>query len=308
MSEPQGPSEWPRFQPPPPPAPGAEGPTGPHRGRRLLALGVAAVLVAGAVVGTVLATSGSSGPSPEHAVVTSAQSSLADKTADVQLSLSVEGSSLGSLAATGSGAIDFSSGASQLQLTYSGLKSLSGDQLTEISTGGTDYVSVPLVAQLLPGKSWISVDDGDASSLTPGVTDPADILGMLEAEGASVDPLGPSTLGGDTVEGYKVSISSSTIDQGVGQSGLPAGLQKAVQGIIGTNGVTLEVYVGTDGLVREIQVPLDLTVGGSPLTAEVTLDFTQYGTPVTIVAPPASEVVSLSQFEQALGSGGGSDS
>ncbi len=278
---------------------------GPSRRRPLvisvLSLAIVAVVIAGVLVGL----SGGSG-SPAQSVLASAQNSAADKTADVQLSIDVNGISSSAVTATGTGSIDFSSGESQMTLQYSGLPGLSGTQLTEISTADTLYVSVPGISTALPGKSWVSEPISGSNSLTPGTTNPADILGMLESQGDTVQPLGPSTIGGDAVQGYQVSINPSSINQRLGQSQLPANIQKAVGNILGANGIHLDVYVGdANGLVREITLPLSTSAGGKSITARVTVDLTHYGTPVTITAPPPGEVATIQQWQAALGSQGG---
>lgn len=70
--------------------------------------------------------------------------------------------------------------------------------------------------------------------------------------------------------------------------------------MFGTAGIQLSVFVGdATHLVHRITFTMHLTVQSTSVAAQATEDLGNYGTPVSISAPPADLVVSLQQFEQA---------
>jgi len=303
--------------PPPAPIPTVMAPTvmaptgaaGPPRRSRFALVTAAAVLVVAAVVGIVVGTSGGShgtpapGRAPGAAVLDAIDSTLGAKTAALHLSMVMDVPGAGQITATGDGQIDFSSDSSQLTVGYQGIPTLGTTKMTEIYTGGSMYLSMPQITTLLPGKSWIAVPVG-SSSAAPGSSNPAAMFQILRSQGDQVTPLGPSTIDGAPVEGYHVVVTQADVQRGLTHSSLPASMVQSVESELGSAGMDMDVYVDSStGLMRRMDATLHLTVSGQPVSATVTEDTTDYGTPVSIAAPPADQVASFQQFAQgALGS------
>ena len=174
--------------------------------------------------------------------------------------------------------------------------------------GGNLYLSMPGISQLVSGKSWVSTPLG-TDSITPGSSNPGSMLQLLASQGNTVTPLGPSTIEGTAVHGYDVVISTADLSRELSRLNLPASLDQQMQTVFGSAGLRMTVYVGdaTD-LIREFDFTMNLSVGGSTVSAVETEDITSYGVPVAITAPPADQVLSLQQFEAAAASAEGSSS
>ena len=70
--------------------------------------------------------------------------------------------------------------------------------------------------------------------------------------------------------------------------------------MFGSAGIQMSVYVGdATHLLRRITFSMHLSIRSAVVSAQATEDISNYGAPVSISAPPADQVVSLQQFEQA---------
>ena len=61
----------------------------------------------------------------------------------------------------------------------------------------------------------------------------------------------------------------------------------------------LKVFIDHTGLLRSLSVQLNESGTAGAVTLHETLDFSDYGAPVTVAAPPADQVASFAQFLQA---------
>ncbi len=277
--------------------------------RRVGLVAAAAVVLVVAVVGIVAGTTSGSrtgpgstraaGGAPNAAVLDAIDSTLGAKTADLRLTVAIDVPGEGQITASGDGQVDFSTDASQVTVAYQGLPSLGTLQMTEVYAGGSAYLSIPQISAALPGRSWISVPVG-ATSVAPGSSDPAAMFQILRSQGDQVTPLGASDVDGVPVDGYHVVITEAGLQRRLAASDLPAGVAQATESEVGPGGVTLDVYVDSStGLLTRMVIGLHLTLDGRSVTGTVTEDTSDYGVPVSITAPPADQVASLQQFEQA---------
>lgn len=176
------------------------------------------------------------------------------------------------------------------------------------------------------GKTWIEVDSsrlpsGAASSLGPfGAVagNPKSLLTSLTAIASSERKLGTSTIRGVPVTGYQLNIDPAKVE-----ARIPSAQRKSVgqlaQGL-GKGTLPVDVYVDGQNLLRRVQVAIGLPHSATGtlhlpagLRLTVTMDFYDFGVPVNVTAPPASQVVSGSQISgisesTAIGSAAGSAS
>jgi len=281
----------------------------PHRRRTMWLSGIAAaVLVVGgaAGVGAYVVLGGHSTASASEAVDNAATQSLNAQSADMALDLQVSAGGMNEHV-TGSGAFDFANHTGSMTLTIPTGSSQDTEQVLE--DGSTVYVSMPSVtAALLPGKSWISAD---ASAFTSGDTglgsgfngaeDPASVLHQLQSEGDAVTSLGPTTFDGSSVNEYSVTIPLSQLENSLGQ--LPAQERQLAAGFLPST-ITEKIYIGDDGLLRALVVPISFSFAGQSLSETLQMTLSNYGTPVSVTPPPADQVATLQQFEAAAGSSG----
>lgn len=192
----------------------------------------------------------------------------------------------------GSGAIDGTSGELTFSLGSQSMKEISleqnGDYVVYLRLGS-------LAAQLPAGKHWVALDVSklgkwaglDLGTLLSGSRlQPGDVLGMLGAEGAKVSKVGSDTVDGTATTHYRVTVDTAKALQA-------KGLSSPLLGGIATQIPTVpaDVWIGTDGLVHRVGISLS----GAPLHLAMRMDIYDYGTDVTITAPPSSDVFDATQ-------------
>lgn len=203
----------------------------------------------------------------------------------------------------GSGALDFTlSGTGEVDLPSKTLAlhvtaSVAGQKQTIVMemAGGTLYLDIPQIDKMDPGKTWVSVATAGTAATGIGSTigslgktaDPGGMLRFLRQSGGTVVSLGPSTLDGTSVVGYRVTMDATSLSKAAANGDLPSG---ALQG---ARTVSVAVYVGGH-LLRGLDVS---EAGKEAFTMNI--DFQDYGAPVTVQAPPAASVVPYKQIAKA---------
>ena len=194
--------------------------------------------------------------------------------------------------------------------------------MTEIFVPPTTYIKLPAADAggngLPKGKSWIALPDGtagdsaDGGLLGPldGGGDPADLLASLTAAASSVTKLGPSVIRGVPVTGFALKIDPAKA--GAKVPGADRAAEAAFLKSLGAAEIPVDVWVDGQNLVRRESLSLAMPGGsGAPGVTKLTwtTDFYDFGVPVRVSAPPASQVATKgSQFAVASGSGSGSGS
>jgi hypothetical protein len=273
------------------------------------------VLVAGMGAGVAIGVTSGGGqgggaagtPSAAHAVLTAARSSLAGQSADISLTMTMDVAGRGrdvTVTASGSGSVDFTTGDADSTITHQGTPELSGARIHEIATGGQNYLqfSGPAFAEFGLGDQWVATPAGSNSSAGDGglsQTDPSGMLQAMAAQGDTVTPTGSSTVDGQSVATYHVTIDTAAVQQRIGAANLPASEASAARQFLSGSDIELDVAVDpATSTVRQVRTDLTASLGGTAMTGTVVEDFTDYGTPVSVTAPPADQVISLQQFEQ----------
>lgn len=201
------------------------------------------------------------------------------------------------LAFSGSGQVDAANGA--LDMTMD-LGSLLPASLTQGAAATAEvrlvdkvaYVNLPFLASRLPsGKSWLKLDLGAlAGTAGLGSVDQADPQQYLQQLLASknTQKVGTDTIGGEQMTHYR-----TTIDPSARLGDLPANVRaqarKALQQL-GTKGIPADVWVDSNGLLRRESVSLAFGKALQGATMSMTMNLHDFGTAVTVSAPPADEV------------------
>ena len=302
--------------------------------RGLYTVGVM-IAAAAAAAGLLLVNRSSSQPSPVAFVTTSLQHMTAVKTADISVSGTIQAAGQ-STALNGTGQVNFATSAMTISLSAS-TGGRTATVLRAVLLNGNFYIAVgqagSSLRKLTGGREWIELP-GSQSSGSHGSA-PIVTPTMLKEPGVTVRALGSRVVDGVNCTGYAVtpSIHTHTMSPIVENTG--SGLSTVtVQGSLGglvKNPPTITVWIDAQGLVHEagfslqtsITIPansLSLLPGNSsntvpassssivprggpniPFLVNVTVDFTHLGTPVTITAPPPSDVTSLDTLLQNIG-------
>jgi len=240
---------------------------------------------------------------PRQAVLASVTSTESASSAALSLSVSVHGVlSLGgsttsgsttgktiSLDITGHGAFSFVNKTGDLTLDIPLLGQGSAGTVEIEQVGGQIYVSTPKLTSVDGGKQWVSFTlagfQQEVGSSDPLISladgNPTATLGLLESLTGTVTEAGKSDIDGVPTTEYQADLNlahpttSSTI------------ISSALAQTLGLSSVPVDVWVDSAGRAR--QVSTTFSVLGLTVTAQVGLN--SFGSPVSVTAPPADEVV-----------------
>jgi hypothetical protein len=169
----------------------------------------------------------------------------------------------------------------------------------------TVYIKLPAAAtaQLSGGKPWGRVAAGNPMAQALGATtqqaqqnDPSKILDQIQQAG-TITRSEQTTLDGQPTSHYWVDIDFAKAAASFGaNAGLPADQLQKLAGQIKT--IPVQLWLNSDSL--PVQITEDLTAisqaAGAPASAQpvnLTLRYSDWGTPVDVQAPPADQVGDL---------------
>jgi Protein of unknown function (DUF2510) len=273
--------------------------------RRGLIIAIAAVVVVLAGLGAYIGLNhhsskggGKHGNADKSATAAAATSTVHQKTAQVAISTKLSSSGLGQTDGPSAvGYFNLTKSQGTMTLTVPGAPP-PGTTLM-IFDKKTVYVNLgSQVSSVMPGKTWVSASILQVGSSTAGVGtslsgfeqmvgNPAGLLRQLKGKAAKVVVLGHSTFDGTAVQGYTVTFSSKE-------------LTKAAN-LVPASHTTETVYVASGNLIKAIVIPTTVSSGGQLINQNTYVVFSNFGAPVTATPPPPSEVVTLAQYQAAIG-------
>ncbi len=275
-------------------------------------LGAAALLAgcggAGSSIGSTTSTTASTTSSPSTVVLDAYQRTVAAKTADMTLSVAVSGGSTGAVSFSGTGQVDLTTGDAQFTLSLPTVGTITM-RILEPEL----YLQLPAseAAELPSGASWVSVDLDTVTKSLSGqslsqLSSSANLStdGLSYLEGVSAD--GVTTVGPATTDGVPTTEYSATVDLAKVGAQRSAAVRAALQRLEATVGLTsvpVQVWIDAQGQVRQEAFQETVTTGGATHTVSLTTGLSNFGTPVSVVAPPAGQVIPLSSL-----TGGSTDS
>ena len=252
-------------------------------------------------------------------VSAAAERSLAAKS--VKVTMTLMGTPVAEApAATGSGVIDLAHNRSRLSMNVPSSVGRGAQQDTVIYDNGTIYSSIPadFRKQIGTKAKWtkLILPAGAADSAIFGganfasLVDPKALLNSLRDVSKSVTVVGHPVIRGIKTTEYSASLDvSKAFPANDEPSPSPTGSNDtgfAQNDAMLPRAATATVFIGNDGLVYRIGEEMSLAT----LKLSGVIDFSDYGLPVDIKIPPASEVIDEKQmadlFEKKNSSGSGS--
>ena len=230
---------------------------------------------------------------------------------------------------SGEGAFDASSGRSSFALDMSSLAKLLGGlvaglggttpgglpdfddpkgwKIEVVQDGKVGYVRLPAIAGRLPdGKTWVK---GPAGEIKVGGfdfqqlesftrSDPRDVLEALRGVGGEIETVGTEELRGVETTHYRALVDPAQLANAKDLEGRSAS-QSLVDRLTTQPGlvdVPLDVWIDANGLVRKLTIAFSAEVPTTAESGDATMSFElwDYGEPVEIAVPPASEVANAS--------------
>ncbi len=269
--------------------------------KRYVILSACVVVVAVAVTITV---SPSATPSAAAATALRAAltSTLARNTVNISLDETVDVSNQ-SVNFTGGGQCDLQNDQCSESIASS---NLSGSQISEsvVLSGGVIYMKVLGAGATQAPTPWISMPlKGASSQQSEGLgSNPMAGLALLAKQGAAVTDEGMTSVNGENMHEYKVTISQSEEQKSIlkNAADLPKWLLKSAASLpLGP--ISLTVDINQSGDIGRLIIGISITADGQTVSVSGTETMTSYGGPVTIVVPPANQVTPVANLGSQLG-------
>jgi hypothetical protein len=274
--------------------------------KRGLGLVVLAAVVTLSACGSGSGSGTAATPTGHHAVeliASSADKAAAAKTARIggEVTVTTQG---GTKTLPLDGALDFGSGAFEFtyDLSKLGLPGASGAKIQARMVDGVMYMNLGDLAgsggkgleSMTGGKSWIKLDLGSLGLGAPGASgglsdaNPSGTLDLLRGAG-DVQKVGTETLRGVETTHYR-----ATIDPQQAVDKAPDALRGRVQqGLGAINGpIPVDVWIDGDGQARKIAMSVDAKTG----KIATSIEYYDFGTDVSVQAPPASDTFDFSDM------------
>jgi hypothetical protein len=175
---------------------------------------------------------------------------------------------------------------------------------SEIQHGSKVYVHYAALDRLHKKnkrvKSWVVVDSASSLGVNPATID---VLGIAEVRQlTNVRSLGHVTRGGVQVTRYSAALDLAKGSATPGLQQLMAHLPSALAALVFGGTEHFVISVGTDGYVHEITTTLGGTVAGTTLRIDIDIRQSDFNASPGAIAPPAaSNVMTIAQFDRALG-------
>jgi hypothetical protein len=267
-----------------------------------------------ALVGVSLATAACGGGAANalQSVASAASKTAGTQSAKFHMDVSETVGPIGPLHFSADGASDNTTHSADMTMDLSSIASLVGSQAGNpdqwkahviLDGSGSSpilYMQLPALDKYLNGKTWMKADLAalaqkagvDLGQLLQqaGSQDPTKALQMLESVG------NVSKAGTATIDGVDTTEYSGTIDVQKAAAALGPEVEKVLaQSSITT--IPVDVWIGSDGLVRRMHDTISYTENGMQATTDLTLDLTDFGTQVTVTPPPADQTVDVSTLK-----------
>ena len=175
-----------------------------------------------------------------------------------------------------------------------------------VTDGGDVYLQLGSLSTLLgaaTGQSWIKipVDSGAADAVGAPLGDGTEILKLLDQAG------GVKVVGTEPVRGVDTTHYQGTLDLASALAEVSADERAKAESELGKVGIDpsmasipVDVWIGSDGLVRRVQIGVSGLQPTTPSTASptgvggtLTMEFYDFGQPVDITVPPADQVLQV---------------
>jgi hypothetical protein len=175
-------------------------------------------------------------------------------------------------------------------------------QMALVLLDGVLYMKMP--AGMSPGgKPWIKIDSNDKSnpmaqalgSLTDQMRQNADPRRTLEQfqEAGTITSSAKEDLNGQETTHYKITVDVQKLAENQKDATLKSAMQDAIKS--GLKDFPVELWLDGDSLPARmsVQMPTADPTSGKAIPVKVQVDYTKWGDPVDIQAPPADQVGTL---------------
>lgn len=222
--------------------------------------------------------------------------SIGDKTADkssahMKLTADAAGQTI-----TGEGDVKFGAQDAAMSMDMS----TSEGDMSMVLLDAALYIKLP--QELEPGKAWIKIDSSSNSELAKALgsmteqmsknADPRATLKEFEKSGEITDSK-EEELDGQKTTHYTITVDVQKLADGQTDETMKAALEESIKG--GLKDFEVDVWVNEEEL--PVRIALDMPTPdpttGATTTVKMQIDYTKWGEPVEITAPPAEQIAEL---------------
>lgn len=258
-------------------------------------------LVAGPAVGSAVAA-----PDPGGAAVLAKafKATTAAGTAKVAMHEQVQAAGR-SISVVANGASNFTKHSAQMTMQLPQVGSLEFRVI-----GTTEYLKLPAAVGSKLGVTtpWVKIDATKVAGLNQmgssfgGVSpqDPSQVLGYLQAASA-VTKVGSASVDGTPTTEYRVKVDVAKLADAEGASQQQL---DQIRQTFGSGTLSIRVWIDKQHRIRQEQMALPISgqaPGGTAGRVSLTLNLSDFGAPVNVVAPPAGQTTDITaQLAQAV--------
>jgi hypothetical protein len=163
------------------------------------------------------------------------------------------------------------------------------------------YIKMPAGQELTPGKAWIKIDSSSNSEMAKALgsitdqmsknADPRATLEEFEKSGTITDTK-EEQIDGQDVTHYTITVDVRKMADNQEDPTLKTALDEAIKG--GMKDFPVNVYLNDDDLPVRVALEMPTPDGtGKTTTVKTQIDYTNWGEPVEITAPPADQIAEL---------------
>lgn len=221
--------------------------------------------------------------------------SLGEETAEASTAHMTLTGDVAGMSMTGEGDLRFGAEDAAISMNIS---TTEGD-MSMVFMDGVLYMKLP--QELEAGKPWIKIDSNTNSEIAAALgsaneqlsksVDPRKALQEFEKAGEITDSE-QTELDGKKVTHYTITVDAQKLVDTQTDPEAKAEAQKAVDA--GMKEFPVEVWIDEDGLPARFAMEMAAPDGsGSTATVKMQVDYTKWGEPVDITAPPAEQIAEL---------------
>lgn len=187
------------------------------------------------------------------------------------------------------------------------------EPMVVVADGATSYLRMPMLEALTGNDDWLSVTPEDLGMASEALgaggfgpaSNPAQMLETLRGVSDELDEVGPEEVRGEETIRYHAQVD---LEEAIAQ--IPDELRPQLEAQLGalTGTLPVDVWLGTDGLVRRLSMDmselLDQASAGSGVSMEagsLVMEFFDYGTDVDVDIPDADETTPFTEVLGGLG-------
>ena len=203
----------------------------------------------------------------------------------------------------GDGRMDFTSGASDLNLNLSAQGHSIVEEVRTITH--TIYMAITLDGNNLAFQqtgtaNWIELPIPQSLGGGSGGANPVETLQLLEKQGATIQRLGTRQVDGVECFGFSATPTAAAMAQQekieAASLGLTPAQQAQIFNTLQMKPPTISLWIDQNELLRQMTTAIQLSSGGTSLSGDVVFDFRNYGAGVTVSAPPSSQVIPFATY------------